>query len=180
MVDGTRKVVGIDVNFHFPGGAWTSNDSANHRLSFLAVPGVRADKERIADDGLNHTAFEYECIDALVVSYLRIKGLGIEPDVCLNHGMILSLYYVDPDGNMVELQVDSYGDWAKSTPFMRHAPEFAANLIGVFFDPDRMAAEHRAGVPFDRIPADSYAGKYPRPKVRIGIWRRAKREGLAA
>jgi catechol-2,3-dioxygenase len=165
MVDWYRKVVGIDVNFQFPGGAWTSNDAANHRLSFLAVPGVREDNERIFHSGLHHTAFEYESFDDLVASYLRIKDLGIEPDVCLNHGMTLSLYYADPDGNMVELQVDCYGDWSQSTQWMRTAPEFAANPIGVFFDPDRMAAAHKAGVAFDQILKDSYAGKYPPAKT---------------
>ncbi len=87
-----------------------------------------------------------------MASYLRIKELGIEPDVCLNHGMTLSLYYADPDGNMVELQVDNYGDWSKSTQWMRTAPEFAANPIGVFFDPDRMAAAHQEGIAFRANP----------------------------
>ena len=32
MIDWYTKVVGIEVNFQFPGGAWTSNDRANHRL----------------------------------------------------------------------------------------------------------------------------------------------------
>lgn len=59
MIDWYRKVVGIDVNFQFPGGAWTSNDRANHRLAFLAVPGVREDAEKIFHTGLHHTAFEY-------------------------------------------------------------------------------------------------------------------------
>ena len=165
MVDWYRKVVGIDVNFQFPDGAWTSNDAANHRLSFLGFPGVREDKERIFHNGLHHTAFEYGSFADLVASYLRIKGLGIEPDVCLNHGMTLSLYYADPDGNLVELQIDNYGDWSKSTQWMRTAPEFAANPIGAFFDPDRMAAAHQAGVPFEQILKDSYAGKYPPTKT---------------
>lgn len=165
MVDWYRKVVGIDVNFQSAAGAWTSNDAANHRLSFLAVPGVREDGERIYHSGLHHTAFEYDSFADLVASYLRIKALRIEPDVCLNHGMTLSLYYADPDENMVELQVDNYGDWKKSTHWMRTAPEFAANPIGVFFDPDRVAEAHAEGIGFEQILKDSYAGKYPPAKA---------------
>ena len=41
-------------------------------------------------------------------SYARLKGLGIEPDACVNHGVTTSLYYADPDGNQVELQVDNF------------------------------------------------------------------------
>jgi len=33
----------------------------------------------------------------------------------LDHGMTISLYYLDPDGNLLELQVDSFGDWAASS-----------------------------------------------------------------
>jgi hypothetical protein len=37
--------------------------------------------------GLHHTAFEYESFDELMSSYARLKGLGIEPDVCFNLGV---------------------------------------------------------------------------------------------
>ena len=86
-------------------------------------------------------------------------------DIFLRHNMIIFRYYVDFYRNIIELKVNSYGDWAKSIEFMRHAPEFAANRIGTVFDPDRMAAEHQAGVPFERILKDIYAGKYPPTKT---------------
>ena len=54
--------------------------------------------------------------------------------------MTFSYYYRDPDGNHVELQVDNFGDWAKSSAFMREGPEFHADPIGQFVDPDRVAA----------------------------------------
>jgi catechol 2,3-dioxygenase len=46
-------------------------------------------------------------------SYLRLRDAGIEPDICIDHGMTLSSYYSDPDGNRVELQVDNFGGWAE-------------------------------------------------------------------
>jgi len=161
MIGWYSKVVGVVVNFQFPGGAFTSNDRANHRIAFFAGPGLSDDAEKVAHAGLHHSAFEYESFDDLMSSYERLKGLGIVPEVCINHGVTTSLYYVDPDGNLVELQVDNFEDWDQSSEWMRTAPEFAANPIGVFFDADRVLAAHEGGVPFDQIREHSYAGKYP-------------------
>jgi catechol-2,3-dioxygenase len=161
MMDWYAKVVGVTVNFQFPGGAFTSNDRANHRIAFFTVPGLSDDAEKVAHTGVHHAAFEYESFDDLMSSYARLKSLGIGPDVCLNHGLTTSLYYADPDGNLVELQVDNFEDWERSSDWMRTAPEFAANPIGVFFDGDLVLAAHEDGVPFAEIREHSYAGKYP-------------------
>ena len=56
------------------------------------------------------------------------------------------MYYHDPDGNGVEIQVDNYADIADCKAFIR-SPEFAANPLGVEFDPDVLAQRFRAGVP---------------------------------
>jgi catechol 2,3-dioxygenase len=134
MIDWYTKVLGINVNFQFPGGAWTSNDRANHRLAFLAVPGLREDGEKIFHSGLHHTAFEYGSLADLLSSYARLK-------------------------------VDNFGDWDKSSEWMRTAPEFRANPIGTFFDPDLVLAAHQSGVPSEQILIDAYAGKYPASKA---------------
>ena len=134
-----------------------------HRVSDSS-PVSQDDPQKISRNGVHHTAFEYESIDDLMSSFARLKALGIEPDACLNHGLTTSIYYVDPDGNMVELQVDNFGSWEKSSEWMRTAPEFKANPIGVPFDPDKMLAAHKAGASFAQVLADSYAGKYPPAK----------------
>ena len=36
-----------------------------------------------------------------MLSFARLKDLGIEPEFCLNHGVATSLYYADPDQNLV-------------------------------------------------------------------------------
>ena len=64
--------------------------------------------------GIHHTAFEYDSFDDLMSSFARLKQTGIEPENCLNHGVATSLYYSDPDQNMVELQVDNFGNWDAS------------------------------------------------------------------
>ncbi|MBV8293570.1 MAG: VOC family protein [Mycobacterium sp.] len=73
MIDWYSKVVGVHVNFQFAGGAFASNDRANHRIAFFAAPGLNDDAEKVAHAGLHHTAFEYESFDDLMSSYSRLK-----------------------------------------------------------------------------------------------------------
>jgi catechol-2,3-dioxygenase len=169
MIDWYSVVVGAEVNFQDAVGAWLSNDAANHRIALLAFPGFADDPEKENRTGLHHTAFEYDSFDDLNASYLRLKDEGIEPDFCLDHGMTFSYYYEDPDGNRVERQVDNFGDWAKSTEWMRTSEEFKANPIGEFVDPERVAADHAEGIAFDEIHAKATAGGYApqQPPVEI-------------
>ena len=81
-----------------------------------------------------------------MLSFARLKDLGIEPEFCLNHGVATSLYYADPDQNLVELQVDIFGNWDASAEWMRKSEDFRQNPVGAFFDPDRVLAAHKAGV----------------------------------
>jgi catechol-2,3-dioxygenase len=169
MIDWYGVVVGADVNFQDDVGAWLSNDQANHRIALLAFPGFTDDPEKENRTGLHHSAFEYEDFDALNSSYLRLKEAGIEPEFCLDHGMTFSYYYADPDGNRVELQVDNFGDWERSTEWMRTSEQFAANPIGQFVDPGRVAADHAEGVSFEEIHAKAMAGGYAPEQAPVTI-----------
>ena len=99
-----------------------------------------------------------------MLSFARLKDLGIEPEFCLNHGVATSLYYADPDQNLVELQVDNFGNWDASAEWMRKSEDFRQNPVGAFFDPDRVLAAHKAGATFEQLQKDTYAGKYPPSK----------------
>jgi 2-polyprenyl-6-methoxyphenol hydroxylase-like FAD-dependent oxidoreductase/catechol 2,3-dioxygenase-like lactoylglutathione lyase family enzyme len=153
MIDWYRTVTGVEVLFQNEMGAWLSNDAANHRIALMALPNLSDDPEKDTHTGLHHTAFEFDEFADLNGAYLRLKEAGIVPDFCLDHGMTFSYYYRDPDGNHVELQVDNFGDWAKSSAFMREGPEFHEDPIGKFVDPERVAEAFAAGEPFDRIHA---------------------------
>jgi hypothetical protein len=80
-----------------------------------------------------------------VHTYERLKAAGIRPEFTINHGPTTSMYYFDPDKNQVELQVDNVPEERFAEYFENG--EFAANPIGVKFDPDRLAERFRAGVP---------------------------------
>jgi catechol 2,3-dioxygenase len=160
MIDWYREVVGAEVIFQFPGGAWLTNDEANHRIALLHSPHLKDDPEKLAHTGIHHMAFEYDSVDNLLATYERLKAEGIEPHMALDHGMTTSIYYVDPDGNSVELQWDNFGDWQKSLEFMKSSPEFADDPIGKFFDPQKMLDARRAGASEEEIHQRAYAGEW--------------------
>ena len=169
MIDFYGTLVGAEVVFQFEGGAWLSNDGANHRVALLAFPNFVDDAEKETRTGMHHSAFEYAGFDELMSTYVRLREEGIAPAICLDHGMTLSYYYADPDGNNVELQVDNFGDWAKSTEWMRTSPEFKANPIGQFLDPEQVIADHQAGMSHAEIHAKAMAGGYAPEQAPVEI-----------
>lgn len=160
MIDWYGEVVGSEVTFQFPGGAWLTNDEANHRIALLHSPRLSDDPEKLAHAGIHHTAFEYDSVEDLLATYERLKARGIEPHMALDHGMTTSIYYVDPDGNSVELQSDNFGDWRESWEWMRSSPEFADDPIGKFFDPQKMLDAQRAGASEEELHRRAYAGEW--------------------
>ena len=169
MIDFYRTLVGAEVVFQDQIGAWLSNDGANHRIALLAFANFVDDPDKETRTGMHHSAFEYASFDELNANYLRLKDHGITPALCLDHGMTLSYYYADPDGNNVELQVDCFGDWQKSKAWMLGSDEFKANPIGVFVDPEQIAADSAAGLSFDEIHAKAMAGGYAPEQVPVEI-----------
>ena len=160
MVSWYGTVVGMRVNHHSRFGAWLTNDAANHRVALLAHPALGDDPDKLAHTGLHHMAYEFTDLGALMDSYARLRDLGIRPHACLDHGMTISMYYVDPDGNSVELQADAFGDWEASGEWMRTAPEFQVNPIGVMFDPDAMLEAWQRGPDAAALHRRSFAGEF--------------------
>jgi catechol 2,3-dioxygenase len=159
MIEWYALVVGMRPTYVFDGGAWLSNDAANHRLALISTPRVRDDPDKLVHAGIHHTAFEYATFDELLGTYVRLKGSGVGPHSVLDHGMTLSFYYLDPDGNSVELQVDHFGDWAGSTEFM-HGERFAEDPIGTYVDPARLVAAWQTGMSATELHRRSYDGEF--------------------
>jgi catechol 2,3-dioxygenase-like lactoylglutathione lyase family enzyme len=145
-----------------PHGAALTYDEEHHRIALVAVPAAPADhgmgdQFRVADasdavglalsatPGLEHLAFTFESLGALLGMYTRAKAAGFKPVYCINHGATLSIYYADPDGHKNEMMIDTMpmelaDEWI-------HTPEFAANPIGWPFDPDELLAGYEAEAP---------------------------------
>ena len=160
MVSWYQTVVGMTVNHHSHFGAWLTNDDANHRVALLAHPALADDPGKVGHTGIHHMAFEFAGLGGLMDSYARLRDLGIRPHACLDHGMTISMYYVDPDGNSVELQTDTFGDWDASGEWMRTAPEFQVNPIGVSFDPEQLLGAWRATPDVAEVHRRSFAGEF--------------------
>ena len=160
MIDWYGTVVGAVPNFRDSVAAWLSNDQANHRVAFLAVPNLEDDPTKVSRTGMHHSAYEFSNVNHLLETYERLKGEGILPHAALDHGLTTSLYYLDPDGNSVELQVDNFGDWRSSSEWMRTAPEFKANPIGVQIDPAKLVAAWRGGADAGELHRRGYAGEF--------------------
>jgi len=160
MIDFYSTLVGADVLHQYDLGAWMSNDAANHRIALLAFPNFVEDPEKDTRVGMHHLAFEYDSFEDLNATFLRLRDAGIVPAFCLDHGMTFSYYYSDPDGNYVELQCDVFGDWAKSTEWMRNSIEFQEDPLGKFVDPEKVAADRSSGVSFEEIHTKAMEGSY--------------------
>lgn len=160
MIDWYGAVVGAEVMYRYEHAAWLSNDEANHRIALMAFPGFHDDPDAANRTGMHHTAFEYASFEELNDTYLRLREIGIEPEICLDHGLTLSYYYVDPDGNRVELQVDCLGDWEASSEWIRTSRDFQSDPIGAIVNPALPAADLANGVPFEEIHRKARAAAY--------------------
>lgn len=160
MVEFYEKVAGLEPVYYSKDGAWLTNDAANHRIALLALPGLKEPVDKGHTAGLHHTAFEYGDFDQWLDNYERLRDEGIVPFLNLDHGMTISSYYQDPEGNGVEIQVDAFGDWVRSKEFMWASEEFGQNPIGRHFDPEKMVAARLDGLSWQEIHRRARAGEY--------------------
>jgi len=143
LVDWYCTVLGAHLVFENDYISFITYDDEHHRVAFVQIPGLK----KAPDDswGLAHVAYTFADLGQLLSTYRRLKGEGIVPVRTINHGPTVSMYYKDPDGNQVELQVDAF-DKAGAASYFDTEP-FAQNPIGVLFDADKMLADYEAGVP---------------------------------
>ena len=152
MTDWYSKVLGMTVNHRstvpaearnrapFAAFAFVSNDEMDHRIVFFETPGAGANPDKRRHIGMQHVAFEYVALDDLLGTYVRLKGLGINPTFAADHGLGMSFYYDDPDGNVVELNASNYASPWTATEHLRTAPPTRAHV-----DPEKLLAARVAG-----------------------------------
>lgn len=125
--------------------AFLTYDDEHHRIAIanldLLKPGGGEDER--GQIGVNHVAYTYATVADLLDTYVRLKKAGVTPYWPVHHGITLSMYYRDPDGNRMEFQVDA-GTVAEATAFMK-SDAFAASPAGVDYDPEELLARRRSG-----------------------------------
>ena len=144
MIDWYRTVLQAEIVFENEMLAFMTYDDEHHRIAIVGFPGLNDRAPHSV--GLDHLAYTYASLGDLVATYERLKAAGITPVVPINHGLTTSMYYRDPDGNKVELQIDNFDSIEELKGFFR-GNSFAKNPIGVSFDPDELARKYHAGVP---------------------------------
>jgi len=82
-------------------------------LAFFESPGLpkRALPSHPAYEIFDHLAMEVSSVDELNAWYQRLVSMGVEVIGPVDHGIILSIYFHDPNGYRLELTVPLESDW---------------------------------------------------------------------
>lgn len=142
-------VFGGKVQYQSPVIAFVTYDDEHHRVALLNLGIIKGESDaRVprGQPGVDHVAYGYRSLTELLDKYVELKAKQVLPYWCIHHGITVSLYYADPDGNQMEFQADCFESNDEANAFM-YGPHFEENPIGVEFDPEAMLAKLRAGVP---------------------------------
>ncbi|KAF5981200.1 Glyoxalase Bleomycin resistance dihydroxybiphenyl dioxygenase [Fusarium coicis] len=100
-------------------------DDEHHRIGIVNMDIANKDPKTC---GLEHIAFSYSSLSDLAISYLQRK----------------CLYYHDPDGNTLELQVENFDTLEEATEYMK-SEAYLTNPLGVDFDMMDLIKRIRSG-----------------------------------
>jgi catechol-2,3-dioxygenase len=146
MLDWYAAVFDANVQYQNPVLAFLTYDDEHHRLAFVDMSVLTPnDSESDKHDaiGVDHVAYSLGSLGDLFENYALLKEKGIMPYWCVHHGITVSMYYADPDGNQMEFQVDRLSSGEEATYFMMN--NWNDNPVGVEYDPDEILAGLRAG-----------------------------------
>lgn len=155
------KVLGAHIVFENDMLSFMTFDEEHHRLAIVQLP--QPIPRTSMTVGLFHSAYTFGSLDKLLTKYEELRGAGILPRVPVQHGPTTSIYYRDPDGNTVELQIDNMAP-DDATNYMR-GTEFSGDPFGPSFDPDAMLAAFRAGTPECELATRAWALTCPQQNV---------------
>lgn len=155
MRDWYATVLGAHTVHQGHGLCFMTFDDEHHRIALIQPPEPPEPRSPTAS-GMHHTAYTFDHLDSLLARYTELRDRGIAPAAPVQHGVTTSLYYQDPDGNFVELQVDNFGTPEETTAYME-GPEYDGDPVGVGFSPDLMITERRAGTPAEMLQTRTWA-----------------------
>lgn len=158
MLDWYCKVLEAKIAFRNDDMGFITYDEEHHRLAIIGMPDLKAPEKNTT--GMEHVSFTYESLGDLLATYKRLKAENIEPFWPIIHGPTTSLYYKDPDGNKVELQIDNFKTKEEVNAFFAGGA-YLENPMGIIFDPEEMIDKYERGVPFEEI--------VKRPKLPPGM-----------
>lgn len=142
MRDWYCNVLDARVTFENDALCFMTYDDEHHRIGLVAFGQYGGSGNETV--GLHHVSFCYDKLEDLLENFKRLDALNIRPEWCVNHGPTVSLYYADPEGNRVELQIDVFETTEEVNHFI-NGPVYQQNPAGVDFDPHQMLAELKGG-----------------------------------
>lgn len=154
--DWYQEVLDADIVYENQELAFLTFDDEHHRLAIAQLPGLVERTPMTV--GLSHSAYTFDDLEQLLLKYERLRTAGIHPRVPVQHGVTTSIYYRDPDGNHVELQIDNFATPEEATAYMKDA-EYANDPIGPSFEPDAMLNAFRSGTTESELKTRTWAAR---------------------
>ena len=135
-----RDVVGFQVARFRPdgSGAFLTCGVVHHNLALFKAP-AGAQLPQKGQIVLNHFAFKVEDYNALQAAHSRLTAAGATIDHIVDHGMTRSVYFLDPDGIMMELYSNTFATEEEGLTFMKATPGQAVPIDITAPEPSRPA-----------------------------------------
>ena len=121
------EVLGLEVMKELPEVkmVFLASNRRDHHEIALAEVGESAGAPKPGDVGLAHCAFRLKSQEDLLAAYREFKQRGVPISFTVNHGVTRSIYFLDPDGNQLEVYVDN-------------TPEEIAKMSNPYFGLDKL------------------------------------------
>lgn len=102
----------------------------------------RAGADATGHSGLHHMQLRNASMPVLQERYRRLLAAGITPFQAMDHGSSTSLYYRDPDQNVVEISVSNFATNEEVEACLA-SEEYKRNPAGKVIDPAEWAGQPR-------------------------------------
>lgn len=98
-------------------GVMLSTGRTHHELLLIETGGDSGRGERRQGPGLDHLGFKVgDSLGELKQAKAELEGAGVPIVGMSDHGVSLSLYVLDPDGNQIDLYVDVHPQTWRENP----------------------------------------------------------------
>lgn len=101
-----NEVLGLEVMFEIPGMAFLASHRRDHHEIGLMEVGPNAEAPKGPQVGLSHVAFRLGEEAELIKAYRELKERQVTISFTVHHGITKSVYFLDPDGNQLEVYWD--------------------------------------------------------------------------
>jgi catechol-2,3-dioxygenase len=109
-------------------------------IALFEMPGAGA--VATGHSGLHHMQLRNASMAVLQERYRRLRAAGMAPFQAMDHGSSTSLYYRDPDQNVVEISASSFAT-QEEVEACRASENYKRNPAGNVIDPTGWAGEPR-------------------------------------